>query len=218
MPTLKLFVADYNISSWSLRAWLPLHEAGFAFETERFLFDANFSSPEFARVSPSGQVPCLHADGFPIWDSLAICEFLAELDQGKGLWPADSSARATARSVSAEMHSRFRRLPGELRLAIAERRPTPELSPEGRADVERILAIWRSCRHEFGADGPFLFGRFSIADAMFAPVVTRFTTYDWPVDDVAAAYMDAVWQLDGMKTWQALAAEEVASLKKGADA
>lgn len=218
MPTLKLFVADYNISSWSLRAWLPLHEAGFAFETERFLFDANFSSPDFARVSPSGQVPCLHAGGLAIWDSLAICEFLAELEEGRGLWPADRSARAIARSVSAEMHSRFRRLPGELRLAIAEQRPTPDLSPEARADVERILEIWRSCRRDFGAGGPFLFGRFSIADAMFAPVVTRFTTYGWPVDDEAGAYMEAVWSLGGMQAWRALAAEEVEFSKTGTGA
>lgn len=213
MPKLKLFIADYNISSWSLRAWLPLRQSGLAFETERFLFDANFTSPEFRRVSPSGQVPCLHVDGFPIWDSLAICEYAAEISDGPGLWPADRRARARARSVAAEMHASFRSLPKELRLNIADRRPTPTLSDEGRADVERILDIWRGSRREFGADGPFLFGRFSIADAMFAPVVTRFTTYRWPVDAEVQAYMDAIWALSGMQEWRALAVEEFEARK-----
>lgn len=213
MPKLKLFIADYNVSSWSLRAWLPLRQSGLAFETERFLFDEHFTSPEFRRVSPSGQVPCLHVDGFPIWDSLAIGEYVAEITDGPALWPADRRARARARSIAAEMHASFRSLPKELRLSIAERRPTPTLSVEGRADVERILEIWRSSRREFGADGPFLFGRFSIADAMFAPVVTRFTTYRWPVDPEVQGYMDAIWSLPGMQEWRALAVEEFEARK-----
>src|SRR5262249_13016275 len=143
-----------------------------------------------------------------LWDSLAICEHLAERFPEAHLWPKDLPARAHARSVSAEMHAGFADLRTEMPMNIVRRTPK-EPSPAVAADVARILAIWNECRERYKDAGPFLFGAFSIADAMYAPVVTRFMTYDVKVDSTAHAYMDTIVALPGMQQWTRDAAEEV---------
>jgi len=160
------------------------------------------------KVSPSGRVPVLLHGDFAVWDSLAICEYLAEQFPEAGLWPEDRAARAVARSASAEMHSGFAALRGHLPMNIRSSFPGRGVTPEVQADINRIVALWRDCRRRFGAGGPFLFGEFTIADAMFAPVVTRFRTYRVALDDEAQAYSDAVWTMPAMQEWAQAASNE----------
>jgi len=212
MDKLTLVIANRNHSSWSLRPWLALKVAGIPFSEKTILLDRPETRDEIGMVSPSGWIPCLLVGRKPIWDSLAICEYAAETFPDNNLWPADKWARAIARSVTAEMHSGFRSLPGGLRMNITARLPTPDLASEKLGqDVARLLQIWRDCRSEFGRGGPFLFGAFSIADAYFAPIVTRFETYSVPVGPVERAYMDAIWSLDAMQEWKAAAVAEIAA-------
>jgi glutathione S-transferase len=158
--------------------------------------------------SPSGLVPVLRHGGVAIWESIAICEYLNERFPGRGMWPADATKRAIARSVSAEMHAGFGDLRNECPVDVGHTKPTPDLSVDARKDVARIQALWGECRVRHGSGGEFLFGGFSIADAMFAPVVTRFRTYRIAVDGPAAAYADAVWNLPAMQAWVAGARTE----------
>lgn len=204
MPKLTLVIADRNISSWSLRPWLAMKMANIAFSEEIVMLGKPETAAQIAKVSPSGWLPCLLVDGKPVWDSLGIAEYLAEIYPDRGLWPSDPWARATARCVVAEMHSGFRTFPTELRMKIGvpATSPTPDLSGKLGRDVGRIRQIWRSCRNEFGAGGPFLFGKFCLADAFFAPVVSRFETYAIPVESVERAYMDAIWSLRPVEEWK----------------
>jgi glutathione S-transferase/heme-degrading monooxygenase HmoA len=161
----------------------------------------------------------LHHEGLVIWDSLAICEYAAELYPEAKLWPSSREARAIARSVSAEMHAGFASLRGALPMDIAARHPRRVLSRETEDDVARVLTLFRECRAraaKLSGDeaGPFLFGRFSIADAMYAPVVWRFITYDVALDDVARAYCDAMVALPAMKEWEAAAIAEAEALAR----
>jgi len=162
-------------------------------------------------VSPSGRVPVLRRGELTVCESLAICEYLAELAPGAKLWPDDPHARAVARSVSCEMHSGFATMRRELPMDIVARTPLRDIPPEARADIDRVLTLWRECRYRYGDGGALLFGHFTIADAMFAPVATRFVTYDVPLDPVARAYVDAIYALPEMKTWVADAEREVAA-------
>jgi len=202
MPEFILVAGDKNTSSWSLRPWLVLRVAGIAFEEETVRLRLPDSKQNILRHSPSGFVPALKHDGLVIWDSLAIAEYLGELFPQKQLWPADRAARARARAISAEMHSGFQALRTHMSMDLLGGRPGQGMDQEGvAANIARVQEIWRDTRAQFGAGGPFLFGAFSIADAMYAPVVSRFRTYGVACDAVCTAYMDAVWNLPAMQEW-----------------
>ena len=203
MTPLTLIIGNKNYSSWSLRPWLLLRQAGIPFEEVRIPLYAPGSTEALAAWSPSGKVPALHDGDLRVWDSLAICEYLAERFPEKQLWPADAAARAVARSVSAEMHAGFAALRQHMSMNIRARRPGQGRTPECLADVERILAIWTDCRARFGSGGDFLFGRFSIADAMYAPVALRFQTYGVALTGAAKDYADAVLALPAVREWVA---------------
>jgi glutathione S-transferase len=201
---MTLYVGTKNLSSWSLRPYLALAQTGAAFETEVIELDRPDTKAKILGVNPAGRVPVLVHDGLAIWDSLAICEYAAELFPQAGLWPADRAERARARSVSAEMHSGFAALRTNMPMNIAARKPGTGHTPEALADAARITAIWRELRGAPGvtARGPFLFGSFTIADAMFAPVTTRFVTYGVDVDETARAYIAAITDHPAMRAWR----------------
>ena len=209
MP-LTLVIGNKNYSSWSMRPWVLMREAGIAFEEIQLWFDDRAHAVGVERYSPTGLVPVLLVDGAPVWDTLAICETLAERYPEKALWPADPQARLTARSICAEMHSGFRDLRGAMPVNIRSLHPGKGMSPAVRRDIDRVVAIWQSCRERFGAAGPMLFGAFGIADAYFAPVATRFMTYAVALPPVAEAYASAVRRLASMQEWMAAARRETA--------
>jgi glutathione S-transferase len=209
-----LVIGDKNYSSWSLRPWLALKYFGIPFVEERIRLRQPESKAAILKHSPSGKVPALQAHGLVVCDSLAILEFLAERHPELGLWPRDTMARALARSVSAEMHSGFATLRNEMPMDLLGRLPAPPIGEELKNDITRITAIWRQSRARFGADGPFLFGAFSNADAMFAPVATRFRTYGIDLDRFgddgsAGAYGRAILALPAMAEWTAGAEAEL---------
>ena len=208
MRTLKLVIANKNYSSWSLRPWLLLTHAGIAFEEVqlRFTDDGNVVGVE--PWSPTRKVPVLWIDEQPVWDSLAICETVAEMFPEKRLWPADTAARRMARSISAEMHSGFADLRKAMPLNIRSSYPDKGRTPGALRDIERVVSIWESCRQRFGAGGEFLFGGFSCADAMFAPVTLRFAVYAVALPPVAQRYAETVRALPAMQQWCAAARAE----------
>jgi glutathione S-transferase len=208
MPDMTLIVGNRNYSSWSLRAWLAMRMAGLAFEEIVIPLDQPETESRIREHSPAGRVPVLHHGDLTIWDSMAICEYAAELAPEAHLWPADRGARATARSVSAEMHSGFTVLRTALPMNIRADRPGLRIPADLQADIDRVHAIWRDCRRHFGAHGGFLFGGFSIADAMYAPVVARLHTYRITADDTVQDYIDAVRSLPAMQEWAAAAPAE----------
>jgi glutathione S-transferase len=209
MADLTLYIGNKNYSSWSLRPWLVLKEAGLAFDEVLIPLDALNTRTEVLRVSPSGRVPALKHGELTIWDSLAIVEYLAELCPERRLWPEDQAARAVARSISAEMHSSFAGLRAHLPMNIRSSFPNRGVTPEVQADINRITGIWREQRRKLAEDaGPFLFGPFTVADAMFAPVVSRFRTYRVELDELCQSYADAVWTLPSYKEWQDAAGHE----------
>lgn len=211
---LQLYIGNKNYSSWSMRPWVLLTQAGIAFEEVMVRFDSLEAGSAFkntiARINPVGKVPVLVDDGFAVWDTLAIAEYLAERFPEKQLWPADPQARARARSVCAEMHSGFTALRNHCGMNIEA--SLPEVGrivwrdqAGVRADMARIEAIWTGLLAAHG--GPMLFGDFGIADAYFAPVCSRIRTYALPVSATVAAYVDRVHSLPGVQAWvqQALA-------------
>jgi glutathione S-transferase len=208
MPQLKLVIANKNYSSWSMRPWVLLDQAGIEFTELLFKFNDEGKLTSLGNLSPTGQVPVLWIDEEPVWDSLAICETVAELFPEKQLWPADPTARRVARSVSAEMHAGFRELRRNMPMNIRSQHPGLGRTPAVERDIARIVAIWESCRQRFGAGGDMLFGSFSVADAMFAPVVTRFETYAVDLPPVARRYADAVLALPAVLRWRAAALAE----------
>jgi glutathione S-transferase len=203
---LTLYVGSKRYSSWSLRPYLPLVQTGAQFECKTILLDQEDSKGKIAAVNPAGKVPVLHHDDLVIWDSLAICEYLNELYPDAKLWPADRSARARARAISAEMHSSFAPLRREMPMDIGANLPGQGHTPEALADARRVMTIWRDALSASG--GPFLFGELTIADAMFAPVTTRFVTYGVDLDATCRAYVETVHALPAMKQWIADAAKE----------
>jgi glutathione S-transferase len=205
---LKLVIGNKNYSSWSLRAWLALKQTGAPFEEVLIPLDQPTTAREIAQRSPSGRVPCLIDGTLAIWDSLAICEHLAERFPDAGLWPKDPAARAIARSVSAEMHSGFPTVRAQMGMDLRATRPTPHSSPALALELARIQALWADCLQRFGQGGAFLFGEACVADAMFAPVVSRFRTYGVPLQGPLATYADAVWTLPAMQEWAAAARAE----------
>ena len=200
-----LLIGSKNYSSWSLRSWLFLRKAAFKFTEQIVHFDASDYQAQIAALSPSRRVPLLIDDGVKIWDSLAICEYAAE-SSGRGL-PGDRLARARARSVAAEMHSGFQALRNECPMNVRARNRRVPLTTELLADVARIDEIWSGCRLEYGGGG-WLFGDFSIADAMFAPVFFRFQTYGASLSPASQTYLNHALQDAEMRDWQDAASQE----------
>jgi glutathione S-transferase len=208
MAEFTIYLGNKNYSSWSLRPWLALKQTGAAFDEEVIPLDEAATRSTVLRFSPSGRVPALKHDELTVWDSLAICEYLAETFPAAKLWPDDRAARAVARAVSAEMHSAFAALRNHLPMNMRSSFPNRGVTPEVQADINRITAIWRDCRKRFGAGGDFLFGGFTIADAMYAPVVSRFRTYKIELEAEAQAYADAVWALPALQEYLTAAKNE----------
>jgi glutathione S-transferase len=201
MKELTLVVASKNYSSWSLRPYLALAHTGQPFREVVVPLGQADTAANIAKYSPSGSLPALLHGELVVWDSLAICEYLAEQFPQAKLWPQDGAARAVARSVTAEMHSGFSALRKNMPMNIHARLPGEGRAPGVAEDISRITSLWRECRSRFGQGGPFLFGTFSIADAFYAPVVMRFITYGVELDAVGAAYRDAILALPAMKAW-----------------
>jgi len=205
---LKLYIGNKNYSSWSMRPWVLLKQAGIPFEEVMVRFDSFDADSAFKRtigaVSPVGRVPVLVDDGFFVWDTLAIAEYLAEKFPEKKLWPAEAKARARARSVCAEMHSGFAALRSHCPMNIEASLPQAGAivwrdQPAVRKDVQRIVAMWTELLEEH--KGPMLFGEFSIADAYFAPVCMRLKNYALPVPGHITDYIRRVCALSGVKAW-----------------
>ena len=205
---LQLVIGNKNYSSWSMRSWVLLRQAQIPFAEIQLKFDQDTRVIGVEKYSPSRKVPVLLIDGEPVWDTLAICETVAELFPAKHLWPDDEHARRVARSVCAEMHSGFQALRSKMPMNIRGRYPGKGMTPESRKDIERVIALWSDCRERFGGAGNFLFGRFSIADAFYAPVVMRFHTYDVKLPAVAQAYCEAVQSLAAVREWVEAARRE----------
>ena len=196
-----LIIGNKNYSSWSLRPWIALRATGIAFTEQKLGFFTEEFSRRVSAVSPAGLVPVLLDGDFAVWDSLAICEYLAERDPEARLWPQDPKARARARSLAAQMHSGFGAMRQALPMNVEARLPGIDLPEAARQDISRLQAIWHDTRAEFGQGGAFLFGEFSIADAFFAPVVSRFNTYGIAAAGPVRDYMDAVLALPAMQEW-----------------
>jgi glutathione S-transferase len=212
-----LIIGNKNQSSWSMRPWLLLRQAGLPFEDRVLLFETEGWRDMIGAHSPSGRVPVLKDGDLVVWDSLAICEYVADAFPDAQLWPANRALRATARSVSAEMHSGFASLRRDMSMDVAARHPPQPMSRETQDDVERVQAIWTDCRRRAEA-GPFLFGRFSVADAMFAPVVWRFRTYGVELASAAREYYETMLELPSMKEWEQDAVAEAKGLADAAAA
>ncbi len=200
---LELVIGSKRYSSWSLRPWLALKQAGLAFREIEITLRQPETKAEILKHSPSGKVPLLKHDGLAVWDSLAICEYVAEIAPEARLWPEKREARAVARAAAAEMHSGFTPLRRDCPMDVLLDAQDFVISEEAQADIARIDALWTDCRARFGQGGPFLFGHFTIADAMYAPVATRFLTYHAPISPVAKAYMEAILTLPAMSEWKA---------------
>jgi glutathione S-transferase len=206
MINYTLVIGNKNYSSWSMRAWLMLKATGVDFKEILIPLRQENTRREIERHSPSGKVPVLLVDGFPIWDSLAIGEYLAQQLPQEKLWPADSLVQAHARSISAEMHSGFTALRTKRSMNM-KKRETPAPDAEVTQEVARIEHIWAEAR-TMATPGDFLFGAFTIADAMYAPVVSRFVTYGIKVSKDSQRYMDAVWNMPAFGEWYKAALEE----------
>lgn len=206
MGKLTLYIGNKNYSSWSLRPWIAMTAAGIDFQEVLIPFDFPAGNPKFKPISPTGRVPVLHHGDIRVWESLSIIEYVAELFPEKGIWPKAAADRAVARSISMEMLSGFRALRNACPMNM--RRPKRKLDlPEGvMDDVTRIETIWRELRAKSG--GPFLFGAFTGADAMFAPVVNRFDVYDLVTDAGTLAYMAAMKSHPAWIKWQEAALAE----------
>ena len=211
-PGLTLVIGNKNYSSWSMRPWLALVAFGIPFKEVMVLLDRADTASNIAAYSACGKVPVLLAGSITVWDSLAICEYLAEQFPEQHLWPQDVAARATARSICAEMHSGFGGLRSAMSMNIKARFPGRGRTAAAQADIGRISEIWEECLSRFGHH-EFLFGDFSIADAFFAPVVMRFRTYDVALAPALNAYCERVLAHPAVARWigEALAETEVAA-------
>jgi glutathione S-transferase len=203
MADLTICIGNKSYSSWSLRAWLALKQTGAAFEEVVIPLDRPDTAASLRRHSPSLRVPVLRHGDITVWESLAICEYLAEQFPAARLWPEDKDTRAHARAVSAEMHAGFAVLRANMPMDLRRHWPLADRMARVKDDIDRVTTIWRDCRERFGRDGNFLFGDFTIADAMFAPVTTRFVTYGVPLDAASRAYVDAIRDWPAMREWVA---------------
>lgn len=208
---LHLVIGNKNYSSWSMRPWIGMKAAGIPFDETVISLNAPDFKPRLAELSGTGKVPVLIDDETQevhVWESLAILEYVAERFPKSELWPADAAARAHARAISHEMHAGFLPLRRHLPMCIWRPVQKRHLTSDAAANVKRIDAMWSDCRARFGEGGPFLFGTFSAADAMYAPVVSRFHTYAVDVSPPARGYMDAVMELPAWKAWTEAALKE----------
>jgi glutathione S-transferase len=209
---LKIVVGNKKYSSWSLRPWLVLKHAGEPFEEIVVPLDMPDTAANIRKYSPSGRVPALIDGDITVWDSLAIAEYLHEKFPAKRLWPKDAAQRARARSLAAEMHSGFTNLRNDCSMKIVQQYPYKPLRPETQAEVDRIVAIWEESLKRSG--GPFLFGKeLCIADAFYAPVVSRVRTYSIPVSGAAKGYCETIWAWPALQVWVADAQRETLRAK-----
>jgi glutathione S-transferase len=199
---LKLILGNKNYSSWSLRPWIAMRHAGLAFEEEVIPLYEPGSRERILKYSPAGKVPVLLDGDTAIWESIAILEYVAEKFPKAQLWPADEKARAHGRAIAAEMHAGFGALRRHCPMNMRRRARKLALTAEVVEDVRRIEVIWTDCRARYGAGGPFLLGQFSIADAMYAPVVSRFFSYAIGVGAAAEAYMATMMSLPAWQEWE----------------
>ena len=215
MSALALLIGNKNYSSWSLRPWFALRQSGLAFTEERVAMNTPEFGPRVRAWSPAARVPVLRHGDLVVWDSIAICEYLAETFPAARLWPTDPAERAHARAISAEMHAGFQSLRGQMPMNVRARgRKVPD-TPELAADIARVCAIWRGCRERAGARGPFLFGDFCIADAMYAPVVFRFASYGVPLGPLERTYAEVVRETPALREWADAAARETETIPAG---
>jgi glutathione S-transferase len=211
---LRLVIGNKNYSSWSMRPWLLMRQLGVEFEEVQISLRQADSMRRKLSYSPAGKVPILIDGETHVWDSLAIVERLAERFPEKQVWPTNPEVRALARSVSAEMHSGFTSLRTRMPMNCRARRPEAGRGPGVQEDIDRVRAIWRECRARHGADGEFLLGEFSTADAMFASVVSRFQTYGVALDGVEAEYARTILALPAVVDWMQAARDEPWSIAK----
>ncbi len=207
-PKLKLVIGNKNYSSWSMRAWVLLRQAGIPFEEIQLKFDENARATGVEYFSPTRQVPVLLLNDAPVWDSLAICETVAEIYPEKRLLPEHPRRRAVARSICAEMHAGFRELRNAMPMNIRASLPGKGMSEAVQRDITRVVDAWCDCREQCGGSGELLFGHFTVADAYYAPVVMRFMTYDVPLPPVARQYVEAVRALPAVAEWMSAARRE----------
>ncbi len=203
MPEPHIVIGTPNLSSWSLRPWLLLHDAGAPFGQTVIDIERPDRRDLILEHSPAGKVPVLKHGDSVIWESLAICEYLAELHPERGWWPAAAADRARARVVASEMHAGFAALRQALPMNFMARGLSYEDSPEVAADIARIIALWRDCLEKRNG-GSFLFGPFGIADAMFAPVVSRFLSYQIALEGAPSNYLESMWEHPAMQAWTTL--------------
>ena len=205
---LTLVIGNKSYSSWSMRPWMLLEGFGIPFAEIVIPLYAEGSKETILKTSPSGKVPALVDGDVTIWDSLSICEYVAEGFPRLAIWPREKAARALARSMSAEMHSSFQALRQLCPMVVHRPKAPADFTADALADVARIEAMWAASRAKCGQGGPFLFGAFSAADAMYAPIVLRFDNYYAPVNATTQAYMDAIMATPAWKKWMAGAAAE----------
>jgi len=208
MAGLTLVIGNKNYSSWSMRPWVLMRQLGIPFEEVKLRFNSTQWDAQIARWSPSRLVPVLWRGDQSVWDSLAIAETLHEWFPGHGVWPGDPLARAFARSIAAEMHSGFGDLRTHMPMNIRGSHPGKGMNAGVQKNIDRIEALWAEARRRFGHSGPFLFGNFCAADAMFAPVVMRFRTYGVALSPIASAYCEAMQSAPGVRAWMDDAAKE----------
>src|ERR1041385_8727831 len=205
---MKLVIGNRNYSSWSFRPWIGMKAAGISFDEEVISLYVEGSKQQILKHSPAGKVPILIDGETHVWESLAILEYLADKFPAAGLWPADMAARSHARAISTEMHAGFVPLRSECGMSFWRPPAKRALSAEAQADIARVQAIWTGARAKFGAGGPFLFGKFTAADAMYAPVVQRFVAYDIDVSAPIKTYMQAMIALPAWAEWRRAALRE----------
>ena len=210
--SLSLVIGNKNYSSWSMRPWIAMKAAGIPFEEVFIPLDLPDTKARIKSHSPAGKVPVLLDGESTVWELLAILEHLAERFPKAGLWPADAAARAEARSISGEMHAGFMALRGQCPMNLWRPVEKLKLTPDAEKNAERITELWRKARQSHGKGGDFLFGAFSAADAMFAPMATRFRTYDVACDEVSRAYVAAIHAHPAFKAWHEAALKETLTI------
>jgi glutathione S-transferase len=211
---MKLIIGNQNYSSWSMRPWLFINYHKLDVEFEKLVLFTEQTREKLGHHFSNGKVPLLVDGDLEVWDTMAILEYLSEKFPETRAWPQDTAARAVARAVSAEMHSSFGALRNELPMNCRRFFPGYTLGDTALEDVDRIRAIWNTCRQQHAKDGPWLFGRFCIADAMYAPVVMRFRSIDIKLDPISQAYCDTMHECDAVKLWLAQGAAEIDVLEE----
>ncbi len=204
-----LIIGNKNYSSWSLRPWILLKEKGIPFKETKIPLYLENSKEEMLKFAPSGKVPSFSNEDIQVWDSLAICETISDMYPEKNCWPTDIKAKALARSVSNEMHSGFFDIRNELPMNCRQSMIFEPINEELQLEIDRVLQIWRTCREGLSQSGEFLFGTFSIADAMFMPIVLRFNSYGIKMGETEQDYMNSMLDLSSLKDWVAEGIEEI---------